>query len=190
MVLVAESGNNRRPTSTRQGKYWKPCFNFAKGTCHFGDSCRYVHDANARVGTSNSTFNKGRGTNTNNTNELLNKLLNQLGNLGLHPTVAKTTTHTPPPIAFVASPLLTAPAQHMPNVPSAQQLYGSSVLGQAQQVQSNANGSAATSGQATVLLHAFTTGTLHDPSTGVWNVTPPNWVAAEYGSGACYFSDQ
>ncbi|GKD76093.1 hypothetical protein Tco_1334375, partial [Tanacetum coccineum] len=22
------------------------------------------------------------------------------------------------------------------------------------------------------------------------NVTPPNWVAAEYGSGACYFSDQ
>ncbi|GKG37828.1 hypothetical protein Tco_0457051, partial [Tanacetum coccineum] len=21
-------------------------------------------------------------------------------------------------------------------------------------------------------------------------VTPPNWVAAEYGSGACYFSDQ
>ncbi|GJY02787.1 ribonuclease H-like domain-containing protein, partial [Tanacetum coccineum] len=104
MVLVAESGNNRRPTSTRQGKYWKPCFNFAKGTCHFGDSCRYVHDANARVGTSNSTFNKGRGTNTNNTNELLNKLLNQLGNLGLHPTVAKTTTHTPPPIAFVASP--------------------------------------------------------------------------------------
>ncbi|GKG34473.1 retrovirus-related pol polyprotein from transposon TNT 1-94, partial [Tanacetum coccineum] len=24
----------------------------------------------------------------------------------------------------------------------------------------------------------------------VKNVTPPNWVAAEYGSGACYFSDQ
>ncbi|GJV72970.1 hypothetical protein Tco_1492965 [Tanacetum coccineum] len=25
---------------------------------------------------------------------------------------------------------------------------------------------------------------------GVMSVTPPNWVAAEYGSGACYFSDQ
>ncbi|GJZ33435.1 ribonuclease H-like domain-containing protein [Tanacetum coccineum] len=58
----------------------------------------------------------------------------------------------------------------MPNVLSAPQLYGSSVLGQAQQVQSNANGSAVTSGQATVLLHAFTTGTLHDPSTGAWNM--------------------
>ncbi|GKB73087.1 ribonuclease H-like domain-containing protein [Tanacetum coccineum] len=170
MVLVAESSNNRRPTSTPQGKSWKPCFNFAKGTCRFGDSCRYVHDANARVGTSNSTFNKGRGTNTNNTNEILNKLLNQLGNLGLHPIVANTTTHTPPPVAFVASPLPTAPAQHMANVPSAQQLYGSSVLGQAQQVQSNANGSTVTSGQATVLPHAFTTGTLHDPSTGAWNM--------------------
>ncbi|GKG12372.1 hypothetical protein Tco_0346609 [Tanacetum coccineum] len=25
---------------------------------------------------------------------------------------------------------------------------------------------------------------------GKEHVTPPNWVAAEYGSGACYFSDQ
>ncbi|GKD83147.1 hypothetical protein Tco_1349986, partial [Tanacetum coccineum] len=24
----------------------------------------------------------------------------------------------------------------------------------------------------------------------IYPVTPPNWVAAEYGSGACYFSDQ
>ncbi|GKG56092.1 hypothetical protein Tco_0577167, partial [Tanacetum coccineum] len=24
----------------------------------------------------------------------------------------------------------------------------------------------------------------------MFTVTPPNWVAAEYGSGACYFSDQ
>ncbi|GJZ33436.1 hypothetical protein Tco_0578872 [Tanacetum coccineum] len=77
---------------------------FAKGTCHLDDFLVVVlHDANARVGTSNSTITRC-GTNTNNTNELLNKLLNQLGNLGLHPTVAKTTTHTPPPVAFVASP--------------------------------------------------------------------------------------
>ncbi|GKA46706.1 ribonuclease H-like domain-containing protein [Tanacetum coccineum] len=31
-----------------KGKSWKPCFNFAKGNCRFGDLCRYVHDANAR----------------------------------------------------------------------------------------------------------------------------------------------
>nr|GEX79634.1 hybrid signal transduction histidine kinase M [Tanacetum cinerariifolium] len=54
MVLVAESGNNWRPSSTPQVKSWRHCFNFAKGTCCFGDSCRYVHNANARVGTSNS----------------------------------------------------------------------------------------------------------------------------------------
>ncbi|GJX00855.1 ribonuclease H-like domain-containing protein [Tanacetum coccineum] len=76
-----------------------------RGTCHLDDFLVVVlHDANARVGTSNSTITRC-GTNTNNTNELLNKLLNQLGNLGLHHTVAKTTTHTPPPVAFVASPL-------------------------------------------------------------------------------------
>ncbi|GJX96443.1 reverse transcriptase domain-containing protein [Tanacetum coccineum] len=50
IVLMAESDNNWRPSSTTQGKSWKPCFNFDKGTCRFGDSCRYVHDANARVG--------------------------------------------------------------------------------------------------------------------------------------------
>nr|GFB35743.1 hybrid signal transduction histidine kinase M [Tanacetum cinerariifolium] len=47
MVLVTEARTNSR-SSTSQGKPWKPCFNFAKGSCRYGDSCRYVHDANAR----------------------------------------------------------------------------------------------------------------------------------------------
>ncbi|GJZ54924.1 ribonuclease H-like domain-containing protein [Tanacetum coccineum] len=104
MVIVAESGNIRRPTSTPQGKSWKPCFNFAKGSCSFGDSCHYVHDANARVSSSNSGLNKGRETNENTTHDLLNKLLNQLGNLGLNPTVAHMATHTTPPVAYATSP--------------------------------------------------------------------------------------
>ncbi|GJZ87779.1 reverse transcriptase domain-containing protein, partial [Tanacetum coccineum] len=32
--------------------------------------------------------------------------------------------------------------------------------------------------------------TYHDPDGDILLVTPPNWVAAEYGSGACYFMDQ
>nr|GEU31037.1 hybrid signal transduction histidine kinase M [Tanacetum cinerariifolium] len=61
MVFMAETRTNSR-SSTSQGKSWKPCFNFAKGSCRFGDSCRYVHDANARMSNANSGFNKGRGT--------------------------------------------------------------------------------------------------------------------------------
>ncbi|GKE61227.1 ribonuclease H-like domain-containing protein [Tanacetum coccineum] len=37
MVLVAKTGNNRRPY-TPQIKSWRPCFNFAKGSCRFGDN--------------------------------------------------------------------------------------------------------------------------------------------------------
>nr|GFA50166.1 hybrid signal transduction histidine kinase M [Tanacetum cinerariifolium] len=49
MVLMAESGNNRRSSSSPQVKSLKPCFNFAKGMCRFGDSCHFMHDANAHV---------------------------------------------------------------------------------------------------------------------------------------------
>ncbi|GJR15624.1 ribonuclease H-like domain-containing protein [Tanacetum coccineum] len=83
MVLVAKTSTNSR-SSTSQGKSWKPCFNFAKESCRFGDSCRYVHDANARVSNANSGFNKGHGTSENTTNDLLTKLLAQLGHLGMN----------------------------------------------------------------------------------------------------------
>ncbi|GJY39381.1 ribonuclease H-like domain-containing protein [Tanacetum coccineum] len=83
MVLVAKTKANSRPT-TSQGKSWKPCFNFAKGSCCYDDSCRYAHDANARVSNTNSGINKGRRTSDNTTHDLLNKLLTQLGNLGMN----------------------------------------------------------------------------------------------------------
>ncbi|GKD37043.1 ribonuclease H-like domain-containing protein [Tanacetum coccineum] len=43
-------------------KPWKPCFIFAKENCGYGDSCRYVHDANARIPNATNGFNKGRKT--------------------------------------------------------------------------------------------------------------------------------
>nr|GEW77549.1 putative reverse transcriptase, RNA-dependent DNA polymerase, Gag-polypeptide of LTR copia-type [Tanacetum cinerariifolium] len=81
MVLMTESGTNRRSSNTTQVKTWRPCFNLAKGACWFGDSCRYVHDANARTGNNNNGSNtRGRGTfdNSNTTNELLTKLFRML----------------------------------------------------------------------------------------------------------------
>ncbi|GJY24077.1 ribonuclease H-like domain-containing protein, partial [Tanacetum coccineum] len=51
-----------------------------------------------------------------------------------------------------------------------QQFLGSPILGPAQPTQSIVTGPATTSGQATLLPQAFTTGTLHDPTTGAWNM--------------------
>ncbi|GKG22661.1 hybrid signal transduction histidine kinase M, partial [Tanacetum coccineum] len=60
MVLMAESGTNRRSSTTPQAKSWRPCFNFARGTCRFGDACRYVHDANEKLGPNPTDNNRGR----------------------------------------------------------------------------------------------------------------------------------
>ncbi|GJU43209.1 ribonuclease H-like domain-containing protein [Tanacetum coccineum] len=73
MVLMADSGNSRRP-SNEQVKSWRPCFNFAKGTCRFGSNCKFVHDPNAKSGDDSSSKIIG-----NQTDELLAKLLNKLG---------------------------------------------------------------------------------------------------------------
>ncbi|GJV68510.1 ribonuclease H-like domain-containing protein [Tanacetum coccineum] len=129
MVLVAETGTNQCTSSTAQGKFWKPCFNFAKGACRYGDSCRYAHDTNARVNNANSM---GRGASNNNTHELLTKLIAQLGNLGMHngSTVTMPNTVTTPsnvnmpntntmativPMAFHVGPSLpVSPANYPP----------------------------------------------------------------------------
>ncbi|GKA00444.1 ribonuclease H-like domain-containing protein, partial [Tanacetum coccineum] len=86
-VHFAIEGNSRRPPSS-QVKSWKPCFNFAKGSCRFSASCKYVHDAQVKWGSNSRVTNVAGdtsiGSSTNNTpNELLLKLLGQLGNLGL-----------------------------------------------------------------------------------------------------------
>nr|GEU39158.1 reverse transcriptase domain-containing protein [Tanacetum cinerariifolium] len=55
-------------------------------------------------------------------------------------------------------------------LPTPAHQFGYQVMGPAQQVQSGLTGSTVTSGQATILPHAFTVGTLHDPASGAWNM--------------------
>nr|GEV98900.1 ribonuclease H-like domain-containing protein [Tanacetum cinerariifolium] len=118
MVLVAESSTNSR-SSTSQGKSWKPCFNFAKGSCRFGDLCRYVHDVNAR--NANSGFNKGRGTSENTNHDLLNKLLAQLGHLGLNVSMSNNGTNVTLPNPVTVTLTVTGPniASAVPTAPHA-----------------------------------------------------------------------
>ncbi|GJY44327.1 ribonuclease H-like domain-containing protein [Tanacetum coccineum] len=142
MVLMAESGNNRRSSSTPQAKSWRPCFNFAKGTCRFGEMCRYVHDATVK----SSNSNKPRGSNDvgANTNDLLAKLIEQLRGLNVTNTRTNNTSkHTDHSTATVNSGQSSSTFLLGPTTPP---------------------------GQATTLPAAFTTGTLHDPTTGAWNM--------------------
>ncbi|GKD64268.1 hybrid signal transduction histidine kinase M [Tanacetum coccineum] len=74
MVLVAKSGNPRRSSSTPHVKPWQHCFNFAKGTCRFGDGYHFVHDPNVKI-----TPNNNVEVNASNMDELLVKLLSRLG---------------------------------------------------------------------------------------------------------------
>ncbi|GJW42940.1 ribonuclease H-like domain-containing protein [Tanacetum coccineum] len=169
MVLVAEAITNSR-SSTSQGKSWKPCFNFAKGSCRFGDSCRYVHDANARVTNTSNGFNKGCGTSDNFTNELLTKLLAQLGNLGIHngsnTTMSNNVTMNP----NVTVPNNVTIATAAPMAFYATQPTRPSVLGLVQAPQSRIRSTGTNLGQATLPPQAFTTGTLYDPTTSAWNI--------------------
>nr|GEV21538.1 ribonuclease H-like domain-containing protein [Tanacetum cinerariifolium] len=110
MVLMANSVNNRTSSTTPQVKSWRPCFNFAKGTCLFGESCRFVHDLNARLGTSN----RGRGNGDNTTNELLNKLIQQLGNITCTSTVPSSTNNASSAVAFNTGPSPTGQATTIP----------------------------------------------------------------------------
>nr|GFA55041.1 hypothetical protein [Tanacetum cinerariifolium] len=66
-------GNPDCSSSTPQVKPLKPCFHFAKGTCRFGDRCRFVHDANTK-----NTNNHGVVTKESTTDELCAKLLERL----------------------------------------------------------------------------------------------------------------
>ncbi|GJW05934.1 ribonuclease H-like domain-containing protein [Tanacetum coccineum] len=220
MVLLADSGTSRRP-SNPQIKSWRPCFNFAKGTCRFGSECRYVHDENAKhVASTPKQL-------TNSTDTLLLKLLEKLGvhesgtsretnnhpkhsnpvaytaNANsipfyysaqqVHPHVmAQPAQYVAPPPGFTyppahqqilhqpahplvpanptAGPILTHQPAQTPTIPF-QQVHGLTNAGSVQQAQPGfVTGSTESTGQATTLPQAFTTGTLHDPNTGTWNM--------------------
>nr|GEW22585.1 hybrid signal transduction histidine kinase M [Tanacetum cinerariifolium] len=78
MVLMAKTRNFRRP-SNPQVKSWRPCYNFAKGSCRSCDTCKFVHDAQAKSGDTTGVSN-GQGHNM---NDLLVKLIGQLRTLGI-----------------------------------------------------------------------------------------------------------
>ncbi|GJY29080.1 ribonuclease H-like domain-containing protein [Tanacetum coccineum] len=203
MVLMAQSGDTRRP-SNPQVKSWKPCFNFTKGTCRFGETCRYVHDTNMRSNTNISTNSTSQGSTVGKNNEnntmhaLLNKLIKQIRNLNVNTSLATNSSRPTDPMAYsiIANPPTgpfylahntppgfppLAPAQAhyyysgptVPTAPDVQYHYpvvGLAQQGHAQPTSGVNSGLIATPGQATTLPAAFTIGTLHDPTTGAWNM--------------------
>ncbi|GJY81730.1 ribonuclease H-like domain-containing protein [Tanacetum coccineum] len=72
---MAKSGTSPCP-SNPQAKSWRPCFNFAKGSCRFSSDCWYSHDVNAK---SNASLTSKQPGSTNSTDVLLAKILEKLG---------------------------------------------------------------------------------------------------------------
>ncbi|GKB01686.1 ribonuclease H-like domain-containing protein [Tanacetum coccineum] len=148
-VLLTQSGNNRR-SSNPQVKSWKPCFNFAKGSCRYGSECRYMHDVNAKPNINSTPRTTHVAYHT-----------SQPAHYYSPPSPQVHYTSLGPPPGFPAhssSPPAVGHAQLTPSV--AQPVIGPSAPPQ----------QLGTSGQATVLPHAFTAGTLHDPTTGTWHM--------------------
>ncbi|GJT03990.1 ribonuclease H-like domain-containing protein [Tanacetum coccineum] len=109
MALMTDSGNSRRSFSTSQVKPWKPCFNFAKGTCRFGDGCRFLHDANMK-----NTNTHGLAAKASPTDDLLAKILERLNVTNKVHEPSQNTSNTnrtllvqqPNPSAYFATPSL------------------------------------------------------------------------------------
>ncbi|GJS02523.1 ribonuclease H-like domain-containing protein [Tanacetum coccineum] len=155
------------------------CFNFAKGSCRFGSDCRYVHDSNVKPTNTPTT----RITN-NTIDELLAKLLDILGLNNSSPTASNmsqplTTPMSQPvalntsgPVPYIFGPVGYYPtqlAQPFVSPPPAQPHLLAQPTYTTQQVQSGSTGSTVSSGQATVMPYAFTTGTIHDAASCAWN---------------------
>nr|GEY88441.1 ribonuclease H-like domain-containing protein [Tanacetum cinerariifolium] len=171
----------------------------------FGEPCRYVHGANARLGTTHNRPNRGHGNIDNTTNELLQKLRQQMSNFTCHTTVVNPSSTTSLLVAFNTSmtpsvgpiggpnngpatpsgfaypvhpvdPNVAATPGHYISGPTAPTSQAHQT--QAQQVELLPNGNGfqlsmgltAPPGQATNILHAFSTESLRDPNTGAWNI--------------------
>ncbi|GKA37711.1 ribonuclease H-like domain-containing protein [Tanacetum coccineum] len=190
MVLMAQSGTNRRSSS--QVKSSRPCFNFAKGSCRFGSNCRYVHDSNVKP-PSSSTPSIANNVTDELLMKLLEKLGLQSGSIVTSttpPYASNSVALSPgpqgqpmmqmarlsfPPPGF-NHPLAQSPTQaHLMYTTAGLDSAGPSLVLAQQQVQPppamvtaqpDTSGPITTTGHATILPSAFTTGTLHDPSTG------------------------
>ncbi|GKA74079.1 retrovirus-related pol polyprotein from transposon TNT 1-94 [Tanacetum coccineum] len=198
MILMAQTGTNSQPFNP-QIKSWRPCFNFTKGSCRFGSEYKYVHDSNAKH-TSNVN---PRMSSTNNTEELLVKLLDKLGlnNTSSNATDTDTLNNTPSanhvsmhrgPNVTTSSPTAnlpyyTYPIQSIRPTPSTSQMiptnptpfYYPPGVGSVQGLTSSqpgTSGSVATPGHATLLPQALLS-TLHDPNTGASNMDTEKLVS-------------
>nr|GEU78884.1 ribonuclease H-like domain-containing protein [Tanacetum cinerariifolium] len=122
-----------------------------EGSCRFGNDCKFVHDTNAKPANTNVSQ-----MSSNNTDELLVKLLDRLGSTNttnISTSAGPTNTPTVILTVYVAKPnaqTIAPLAQHT--------------------AQLGFTGSTVTSAQATTLPHYFTARTLHDPTTSDWNI--------------------
>nr|GEU30039.1 hybrid signal transduction histidine kinase M [Tanacetum cinerariifolium] len=88
LVLLANTGTNtRRPPPSRE-KLHKPCFNFNKGACRFGEYCKFFHNG---LHGSPSRCTK---TSTENPNDDMQTLKNLMAKLGFNASVLSCGTST------------------------------------------------------------------------------------------------
>nr|GEY30053.1 ribonuclease H-like domain-containing protein [Tanacetum cinerariifolium] len=175
MVLLAKSN-----TSARRGpsleKVNNPCWSFAKGSCRFGDACKYLHNgvhgkSTLLPHTSSSALSVPDVTRSD-----LDMLQSLLAKFGLN---APNTSTPSPPLAYMVSvPLgflsISAQLSGQPTYQQGGSFPGSVHLGQSPSMpfhlsQLFASGSQG-SGQATLLPNEFNTTTLQDPAFGNWNM--------------------
>ncbi|GJW35073.1 putative ribonuclease H-like domain-containing protein [Tanacetum coccineum] len=111
-------------------------------------------------------------------NKLLSKLLQHLDNLNVSgsSTSHGSTSHGPSggPVAYHSGP-------YGYYAPSLAQPIGAPLGFSYQPTQPDSSGHMDTSGQATVLPYAFTTGTLHDPASGAWNFDTGSTISQKRG---------
>ncbi|GJT97469.1 hypothetical protein Tco_1092987 [Tanacetum coccineum] len=97
-----------------------------------------------------------------NTNKLLAKLITQLGNLGITNTSPTVST----PVAYTTGLLPSASPTVGPTPPPGLTSLPNSLTDWYPHSATNQSENMGPSGQATILPHAFTVGTLHDPASG------------------------
>nr|GEU31609.1 ribonuclease H-like domain-containing protein [Tanacetum cinerariifolium] len=134
------------------------------------------------VGSLVSILLRGRGTSENTTNDLLTKLLAQLGHLGMNVAMPNNGTNVTLPTHATVTPTVTGPniASNVPTTPHAfyaspgtfSGLNSTPPPGPVDTTMGSVSSSGAvnTSGQATLLPQAFNAKTLHDPTTSAWNM--------------------
>ncbi|GKB81398.1 hybrid signal transduction histidine kinase M [Tanacetum coccineum] len=117
MVLLAKSGSNVRRSSSPVEKVNKPCFNFNKGSCRYGSSCKFLHNGmHGLTSRKSSMHDITSSTLSPNDMQTLQHLLSKLGchgNTSNVPTVGQTNMATnvtsPSPIALQTSHQVPSP---------------------------------------------------------------------------------